>query len=463
MKHALRFLIILALFGFIAPPSTSATTTLLTPPVGSWSWCTDTLVNGCIEAVTITSPENVETTVTSAETIPAGLTIGATCSANDSIQNCDSKRYEAKQDGSCGTVDGFNKRNVPSVEMDIFWPGKTGWKIAVRFSTGNFQPVFTIGSGTVSTLTTNDGDGTFTYTQTSVIDKLYSGSGPGPFAKDSVAISMREGSHVQVWPLDHLNQLTGPGPKQTGCNFYPFIGSWAEANAQSFSWSYIDPKPSSPLIGQAGTIPNKLFFKASAPHFAPQNASTPLHMRNPSDPLEVIPARVQVFLPTEYFATLGYQSLDEFDASSYAVDTEDGQPTSPTTTKREDGILINLGVKHYSAPNPSVTFAVKSTNKYVAPILKLTPNKPIATPVVTVPQTVSPKVMTLKRKTTKTATAFIKYKGAGAKTWRASGACKMRGTKVQAGTKAGTCKLKLTVKNSRKKIIATRSVTIKIR
>ena len=72
-----------------------------------------------------------------------------------------------------------------------------------------------------------------------------------------------------------------------------------------------------------------------------------------------MPARIQVFMPAAYFAALGYSSLSEFDSTSYNVTAEDGQVVTPTITPRDNGLLINLGVQHYSSPNPTIIFKSK--------------------------------------------------------------------------------------------------------
>jgi hypothetical protein len=95
----------------------------------------------------------------------------------------------------------------------------------------------------------------------------------------------------------------------------------------------------------------KLSFTAQNFHYLPQNGQ---------EPLEVMPARIQVFMPAAYFTALGYSSLSEFDSSSFNVTTEDGQVVKPTVIPRDNGLLINLRVQHYSSPNPTIIFKPKT-------------------------------------------------------------------------------------------------------
>lgn len=356
-----------------------------TPAKGTWTWCTETVKNGCIEAVTTTSPTGVSTTYTDAAQAPSGLYVSATCQTNGGTGNlCDGNKFQTYSNTSCGQkADWAGGSMIPSVEIDVVWPGKKGWSIMTRFSTGDYQPAFLIGRGTTRTKTIDDGDGTYTFEFTSLIDTSYTGGNismsPTNSVNETIALGANESVHVQLWPKDHLIK-TGNSAIPTPCMWYPFVGAWAEANAESFSWSY--SSGISPVLGGSATsnTPNMLKFMASAPHYKP---------RNGSEPLEINPARVQVFLPTAYFRALGYQSLDEFDASSYSVTTEDGQTATPTFTTRDDGLLINLGVSHYSAPNPTVTFKVKgaslsdsttsTTSTTTAPTTTLPP-LPVAVP-----------------------------------------------------------------------------------
>lgn len=445
-----------------------------TPPVGGWQWCTTSNVNGCIQSLTTISPEKVETTYTSAANLPAGMQLSVTCTPNSSVNTCDTNRYVTREDGQCAEAPTWGGRfTTPSIEIDINWAGKVGWGIRLRLSTGNFRAAFSIGFGTTSSITTSDGDGTYTYVNTSVIGKSYTATAPQSvialtgtpqyqsayteWLKTAIATSEREAIHVQVWPRDHLLRPANPySPKPTdgtttvpsvpvtptGCQYYPFDGAFAEANATGFSWSYSSGATSP-------NVPNVLKFMAQAPHYLPQ-------VNN--EPLQVMPARVQVFLPTSFFSALGYASLSEFNASSYSVTTEDGQKTSPSIEIRENGILINLGLQHYSAPNPSVTITPKS-------IPSTATNEVTSTPPATSPVVVSKPFVALKklaRKKSAPLSVFISYRLPGTKSWKVSGGCTIVKSTLRAPARPATCKLTLTVRNSKKRVIATKSHSIRV-
>lgn len=371
------------------------------------------------------------------------------CSPNGSQNMCDGNRYESAPDGPCRQKSTWSVAQmvVPALTIDITWPGKSGWGVKVKISSGNFRPAFTIGHGTTSAITTDDGDSTFTYTFSSEIEKSYSGdapdgirSGQSNFAEwllTAAATRFTESIHVQIWPRDHLLDSS---KSATGCGYYPFEGAWAEANAISFSWRY-----SSALFPSSvapATVPNKLSFTAQNFHYLPQNGQ---------DPLEVMPARIQVFMPAAYFTALGYSSLSEFDSTSYSVTAEDGQVVSPSITPRDNGLLINLGVQHYSSPNPTIIFKSK--------ILSAVPNTSSTT------STLPKAAFTLSTRKLTSATSLAKNAGISV----AKGAtvslrvvptsskiCRITGV-VLKSIKLGTCKITVTTVS---KIGAKKSRTI---
>lgn len=439
-----------------APHVVKATT--LTPSLGSWSWCTETVVNGCIEAVTTLSPEKMTNTYFSAADLPAGLTVGARCSGNGPATSCDGNKYQNNSDGVCTQRSSWvGGGTTPSIEMDVDWAAHSGWEITMRLSTGNFRPAFLIGHGTRSTQITSDGDGTYTFSFTSMMEFAYSAPLSISRIPADIATYGKENVHVQLWPQDHLlsSYMTQPMGSSTSigrgpCVYYPFSGAWAEANAQGFSWSYA---PQYPIIGPPSTdspVANKLTFQAAAPHYKPQVGS---------QPLEVIAARVQVFLPTAYFRSLGYETVESFDSSSYSVVTADGQTTAPIVTSREDGLIINLGISHYSAPNPEVTFVVRGAPLASSDVLKPTPalNKPKTT-TTKIP---APKAISVKKNASVSSTRIARQLGVSLKSAKkislvtSSGSkkvCRVSGQAVRA-LKKGTCAvtLKITAKNGKTK------------
>jgi hypothetical protein len=446
MKRSLRIaLATLVMSVFTLAPSRSHAVADTTPTAGAWAWCSPTVVNGCIKSVTTISPEKVETTYTDSSLIPRDLSYSIRCSIEPG-GTCDGNKFESVSGGACTQKSTWpsTSRGIPDIQIDIAWNSKIGWKVKLELSTGSYQPAFTIGHGTVSAVTTDDGDGTFTYTFVAEIETTYSASPPsslrmsepGGMTRYKEWISTAEANsyttdsvHVQIWPKDHL---LNSYRNATGCFYYPFIGAWAEANAQGFSWSYS-------VDGPSAATPTKLFFEASAPHYLP---------RVGTNDLVVMPARVQVFLPAAYFTAIGYATLSEFDSSSYSVTAEDGQKVSPTVVEQDGGLRINLGVQHYSAPNPTIVF--KSKNEATAVVV--TPAAPAATNA----------TKTVRRSTQKSLTSLISLSKTGTKTYKVTGGCSISGKNLRTPSRKTTCKLTLTVRNSKKKIVATKSQLIRV-
>ena len=356
MKKVVKLWVVLGLLAVVLAPSDSAVAAVNNVPLpGKWGWCTNSIVNGCIQSVTTTSPKNVTTVYTdSAALQELSLDINIHCGFNPTWPACDGNKYQSISNGPCLEKSDWSTGPVgqvgqlPAFEIDISWPEKSGWLIEVRLSTGNFRAAFTIGHGTTSAITTDDGDGTFTYLYTAEMQKHYYGDYPNlmPGSPDyynwwntAQAADFSETIHAQVWPRDHLLTLD----VSNGCKYHPFEGAWAEANASSFSWGY---GTSTDLASDGQQVQNKLNFIASSYHWLPGRKITS----------NLMPARIQVFLPAGYFLALGYSSLADFDSSAYSVTTADSQRTSPRVTELNGGLLINLGVKHYSSPNPSISF-----------------------------------------------------------------------------------------------------------
>ena len=151
--------------------------------------------------------------------MPAEPMVIVRCTPNGSQNTCDGNRYESVTDGPCRQKSTWSVAQmvVPALTIDITWPGKSGWGVKVKVSTGNFRTAFTIGHGTTSAITTDDGDGTFTYTFSSEIEKSYSGDAPdgiglgqsnyAEWLLTAAATRFTESIHVQIWSRDHLLNL----------------------------------------------------------------------------------------------------------------------------------------------------------------------------------------------------------------------------------------------------------------
>jgi hypothetical protein len=333
-------------------------------------------------------------------------------------------------------------------------------------SMGDFRASFAIGHGTTSTQLIDDGDGTYTFILGATFDTTYTvipppdvlPSGPtgGPtgmnkyyeWLKTAEATTASDSVHVQIWPRDHL---LNSSLSAKGCFYYPFIGSWAEANAQGFSWSYSGgaTQPSSSTDStKLASSPNVLKFQANGPHYK---------KRTGSEPLELNPARVQVFLPTSYFTGLGYESLETFDATSYSVTAEDGQTTAPSLSKRSDGILINLGIKHYSAPNPTITFKNAGSTSTAQTSTTLP-----ALSASTSTSTTIPSPLKMLKAGSRNLSSLISYSGTGTRKWTTSGGCTVLGSKLRAPSRKTTCTVTLTVRSKSNKVTYRKTVKVAV-
>ena len=436
MRKVLKLWVVLGLVAVVLAPSDGAAAAVDNDPLpGKWGWCTNSVVNGCIQSVTTISPKNVTTIYTDSSALQElSLDINIQCGFNSTWPACDGNKYQSigsgpcleKSDWSSGPIGQVGQ--LPAFEIDISWPEKSGWLIEVRLSTGNFRAAFTIGRGTTSAITTDDGDGTFTYLYTAEMQKNYYGDYPNlmPGSPDyykwwntAQATEFNENVHVQVWPRDHL--LTDDD--SNGCKYHPFEGAWAEANASSFSWGF---GTTSDLASGGLQVQNKLNFMASSYHWLPGRKITS----------NLMPARIQVFLPAGYFLALGYSSLADFDSSAYSVTTADSQRTSPKVTELNGGLLVNLGVKHYSSPNPRISFKLGADygKKFkVPPLLK-------TRPLLTATKWVTAKSIANYSGLTQVKGSTISLRVAS----ESSKICRVSKSSLQ-GLKKGTCRITVTI------------------
>jgi hypothetical protein len=121
-------------------------------------------------------------------------------------------------------------------------------------------------------------------------------------------------------------------------------GVWAEANGQyigfSLQWN-----------GLENAEPMKLNFEARGPHYA--------FGTTPSENI-LVPARIRVFLPKTIIDYLGY-GAGEFNAAAIGITTANNTQATPQITAVSDGYIIDLGIAHYSSPDP--VFTVLNKNK----------------------------------------------------------------------------------------------------
>ncbi len=421
-------------------------------PTGSWGFCDSTHTVGCIESVYLTTP-NGETTkyVDSSSLTSVGAQISATCTVagqySSGATSCDPTFAVANSGNPCpGYQPVF-------LMFDVDWKNGLDGSATLVVSTGTFEPSFTIGSGTTNVQVSQNDDGSFRYAWTTRIEEHhYSGlqptlSSPGgtelyrESLKTAIAKSHSFISHVQVWPRQHLlrsstevilNSQSGTAT----CIEVPFRGAWAEANAESFSWNF-------QLGATDASTAAKLSFDARAPHFTFPDATGRSN---------VYAARIAVFLPRTYLDSIGCADVCDVPPGTIDVQAQDGQTATPKFTKLGDGLYVNMGIAHYSAPDPIMTI-----KRVGSPINRILPAKTsLEIPTVTV-RLITPPVSVTTTKSfnfrTTTVSRLVKFAGLsvpkGARMSievmkTSSKVCRAVGTSLKA-LKSGTCKVMVRV------------------
>jgi hypothetical protein len=304
-------------------------------------------------------------------------------------------------------------------------------KVQLEIATGDYKPRFGMGVGTQKMKISPNGDGTYTYLLDSSIDIIPTANNspipivPGPdyFAKYSewIATATADSHFIKA-------QMSASATIHGSCDLN-FDGLWLDFNSQGFSLGGLSGGPVGCEVSPTATSCTAnaslvLRLKALSPHYKKQE---------PGKELELNPARIVVYVPNKLLAAMGFSDPTTFDAKSLSVTTKDGQVTTPTLERDADGVLVNLGVQHYSEPDPVVTIA----------------RKVATTPITTVAS--APTLMLNRLRSPANIAALAKIsipKGAVAslKVPRASAKnCKVVGKNVKA-IAVGTCKVSITVK-----------------
>ena len=346
-------------------------------PTGAWGFCDSTHTIGCVESVYLTTPAGVTTEYKDATSMASsGAQIAASCTVagqySSSATSCDPSFAVGSSGNPCpGYQPVF-------LMFDVSWPTGVGGSATLVAATGSFEPSLTIGSGTTNIQVAKNDNGTYRYAWTTRIEEhhmsgLNSLQAGGMAAyraalETAVATSHNFVSHVQVWPRQHLMKSTTETllyaqPGAATCVEVPFVGAWAEANAESFSWSF---RMGTTDISTAA----RLSFDARAPHFTYPDTN---------GKSQVYAARIAVYLPRTYLDYIGCAEQCELPASTVDVQTQDGQAATPKISKLGDGFYVNMGIEHYSAPDPVMTL-----QRVGAPLSRvLTPKSTLETPAVT--------------------------------------------------------------------------------
>ncbi len=430
------------------------------PAVGDWKWCSELPTAsqfGCIEMLTLESPGKKSTAYSygAANELPKGTTVKVRCQSRDSV-GCypfEAPISNCVQPGITSAIDDF-------ITVEVSSSGDTwGHNYELTLRTGTFRPGLTLGRGftgtrqssNLSQIVSDSSKGTSSFKWT------YSYSLTGVLGLESYWVEQPKGLDSRTQnPLstEYFNWLktaeaTGGGPVGPSVLIYewgtytsyltpdlcledPFEGSWAESNGMGFSfstsggWGKPSAKTLKQLIGQNWPSP-KLDFTAFGPHYKP---------RRGSEPLEVIGARIQVFLGSKFLVGTGYKNLSgdwlrDFDNSSYEVTTKDDQIARPSVTKMSEGVLIDLGIEHYSAPNPTVDIVV-------------------------------PEQFKLKRNQSGPLSRFVSHSGPGTRNWSVTGGCAISGKNLRTPRRPARCLLSLAVYSKNGKLASLKSARIAV-
>lgn len=375
-KHRIFSTVVALIAGCLVSSSsaTAETISALTPDTGAWPLCSTESQIGCIESFAIEGDDGVLRAVNITYPAADGPMVSVHCRSNSTNQSkCDVNAQTAVigRVGPCGFQD------PALLVITVSWQGHENRKYKLVIRTGDFESVFSHGNGISATENEKSESGSSKYTLNGFIDKLQSANIPSwllltvdevklkEFFETATADSLSYRSIVYV---HHASYLKMALPRTSICESAPMKGVWAEANGQyigfSLQWN-----------GLTNAEPMKLNFEARGPHYA--------FGTTPSENI-LVPARIRVFLPKTIIEYLGY-GASEFNAAAIGVTTANNTQAIPQITAVSDGYIIDLGIAHYSSPDPvftvlnknkpkleTATTTVWSENNYVSqlPILK---------------------------------------------------------------------------------------------
>jgi hypothetical protein len=185
-------------------------------------------------------------------------------------------------------------------------------------------------------------------------------------------------------------------------------GTFISTNGMSQAWNFSQ---------------DTFMVQARSPHFLPPDSS---------GKSEVTGGFVRVFLPAAYITLdRGYSSLSMVTADRVQV-TVSGANATAKVSHMSDGILVDTGVEHFSAPDPTVKILKKS------------------------------EFASIKRGVPVPLSKFSKPKASLKPKWSAKGACKIVGKTVVATASRGSCALTLQTLNSKKNYMTTLRKTLKV-
>ena len=433
---------------------------------GPWSFCSTAGQSFCIERVSVTDASNSRTDYTSASQMSTdGVLVDVSClSPNGScLDTVTTEQVISANSNGCAAL----PTTTPfPVYIDAAVTGHRDHRVDVLLNLGNSEPGLSVGVGIEGTSLTKDSSGIWHYevrtkavvrTMAQLPTDVQQKTGAAydeavrNFMSTATADMGMAKSTVSVFPPSVLRWIGEKGSvawlTERSCDFVPLNGAWMTANANGFSFG-VKTSPT------GGGVPWYFKFAASAPHFIKSDmlniqpgAFFGMYDHGPfSGSTMVNPASVKMWVPRAFGDKLGHASAAEFQ-SSLTVSTEDSQQASPTVVDSNDGYLVDLGVTHYSSPNPTLNFA--PGKKYV-PVVRSTSSS-------------------LKKGKSRSAASLATFAGLTVKkgstvkivvTGSSAKYCRVKGAAVVA-TRAGKCKVTVTVKPKTGRP-SSRSVTITI-
>ena len=441
-----------------APFVTAGSVTTVSAASGSWTFCQSSTEEKCIEQVIVTKTDGSATTYTTASALTTDRVLADIgCSAMGG--DCDgvvTSAQAAEAAKTCAPIP--TDMNMRSMTVSGGVIGHRDWTVRIDARTGTFEPAFSLGNGIVDTRITADGDGTWKYsiTMKPVVQTLVTYPadlqfvGPMPTdwkQREKTFLATAEASKsfakagASIWPPSYLLWTGSP---TTGCAFLPMNGMWGTTNGTGFEFG-LRKKEST-----GSALSYEFVFKVSAAHYIRKDMldtevlSNGTYNSGPFTGEQMVnPADIRMMLPKTYITSLGYAQVSEIPSSALVVTAEDGQSTSPKLAAQPDGsAVLDFGISHFSAPNPTLSIQPKSTTTSTA--------------------TASSTGISLARSKSLSLSRVISTSVKGTKTWTTSGKCRVSGSRVVASASKGTCRVTLTVRSPKKKVLFRKTVTVTV-
>lgn len=354
MRRRLLVAVLLLVGITVVTAGRSASGSSNTPTVGTWYFCTAADQVGCIEHFEFENQSGTLVPYAALhEAQNAGVTVTARCFASGVAEGAPCVPPPSMGCGSAGTSFQFSVEPTPTENgQPRDKSAMNGRRFVIRLRTGDFDPVFTMGGRIDALKRTRLDSGLFTLEVEGRIQAVhgvetYSAVPMDPpstyrtrlsaFLKTAKATSVSYWAYASVYPRAFLQSTSVDLGGQ--CINMPFVDAYADMNGNGTTLSWV---PSRPTDAVASTIK----LEIHGPHYLPES--------NGNDD-RIVPARIRFFLPNAFFTDAGYPDTSKFDAASLRITAYGDQVSTPVLERRSDGIMVDYGISHFSAPDPVVT------------------------------------------------------------------------------------------------------------